>query len=176
MAKLSAGLLLYRIGRANSLEVLIVHMGGPFWAKKDAQGWSIPKGEYDDGEDPLVVAEREFSEELGRPSPGGETLALDVLKQPSGKKITAFARQGEFDASNIESNTFEMEWPRGSGKLAEFPEVDRAEWYDIDTARVKLVKGQVPFLDRLIEALKERNVKFSLASTVAEPPNQVSLF
>ncbi|WP_084537502.1 NUDIX domain-containing protein [Nocardia puris] len=176
MAKLSAGLLLFRINDNKLLEVLVVHMGGPFWSKKDAQGWSIPKGEYEDGDDPLGVAEREFNEELGRPAPSGTTLSLDVLKQPSGKKITAFAREGEFDASNISSNTFEMEWPRGSGKMAEFPEVDRAAWFDVETARQKLVKGQVPFLDRLIDVLSERHTDFLLTSPSASTAEQSSLF
>lgn len=157
MAKTSAALLVYRFDEAGVLKVLIAHMGGPFWAKKDARAWSIPKGEYQDGEeDPLAAASREFEEEMGRPAPRGEVIDLGICRQPSGKLITTFAVQGEFDLSEFRSNTFEMEWPKGSGKVQSFPEVDRAEWLTLGVAREKLVKGQVAILDSLRERLVSR--------------------
>lgn len=128
--------------------MLLVHMGGPFWARKDSRAWSIPKGEYADGEDARAAAAREFAEELGSPLPAGAELDLGDAMQ-SGKSITIFARAADFDATTCASNTFEVEWPPKSGRLQSFPEVDRAEWFDISTARLKLVKGQVVFLDRL---------------------------
>jgi predicted NUDIX family NTP pyrophosphohydrolase len=145
----SAGLLLYRLASGEP-EVLIVHMGGPYWLGKDARAWSIPKGEYADGEDPLAVAKREFAEELGSPPPDGVLVDLGEIRQPSGKRITAWALEADFDATSCVSNTFAVEWPKGSGKLQEFPEVDRAEWFDLPTAREKLVKGQMGFLDQLL--------------------------
>lgn len=148
--KLSSGLLLYRVHN-NSLEVLIGHMGGPFWEKKDRHGWSIPKGEYEEGEDPWAVALREFEEELGSPPPLGEAALLGQVKQPSGKVVTVFALEGDFDASHVSSNHFELEWPKGSGRLQSFPEIDRAGWFAIPAARTKLIKGQHPFLDLLID-------------------------
>jgi predicted NUDIX family NTP pyrophosphohydrolase len=148
-AKRSAGILLYRF--TADVEVLIGHMGGPFWARKDLAAWSIPKGEYDEGEDPLNVARREFGEELGSPVPPGELIELGTIKQPSGKLITCWALAADFDATSAVSNTFVLEWPKGSGTMQEFPEIDRAEWYDIATARTKLVRGQVGFLDLLLE-------------------------
>lgn len=150
MTRQSAGLLLFR--RSLHVQVLIGHMGGPFWVRKDERGWSIPKGEYTT-EDPLVAAEREFAEELGSAAPGGSVLELGSTRQSGGKVVTVFAREGDFDADHIESNTFSMEWPRGSGIEREFPEIDRAGWFDIETARVKLVAGQVIFLDRLEDLL-----------------------
>jgi predicted NUDIX family NTP pyrophosphohydrolase len=149
-AKRSAGVLLYRIVD-DRLEVLIVHMGGPFWARKDDAAWSIPKGEYDADEAPVDVARREFAEELGSPLPDGELMDLGEIKQPSGKIITAWALHADFDATAAVSNTFAMEWPKGSGRMRDFPEIDRAEWYDVATARAKLVRGQIGFLDRLLE-------------------------
>jgi predicted NUDIX family NTP pyrophosphohydrolase len=149
MPKLSAGVLLYRT-RDGVVEVLIVHPGGPFWARKDDGAWSIPKGEYADGEDPWAVAQREFSEEIGLPLPAGARLDFGALKQPSGKVITAFAVQGDLDVTDTRSNTFELEWPRGSGTIREFPEVDRVGWFPVAQAREKLLKGQRPFLDRLM--------------------------
>ena len=143
MARLSAGLLLWRRG-TEGVEVLIGHMGGPFWAKKDEGAWSIPKGERDPGEESLAVALREFAEEMGRPAPDGPTALLGDFRQSNGKVVTVFARQADFDASEIRSNTFEMEWPPRSGRTASFPEVDRAAWMTLDAARPKLVKGQVP--------------------------------
>ncbi|MBX6749040.1 MAG: NUDIX domain-containing protein [Micromonosporaceae bacterium] len=159
-AKLSAGLLMYRINQG-TLEVLIAHMGGPYWARKDAGAWSIPKGEYDEGEDPRLAALREFAEEMGSAPPPGELVELGAVVQPSGKVITAYALRGDFDATTVVSNEFEMEWPRGSGVMRSFPEVDRADWFDAATARGKLVKGQVPFIERLALVLWERGESFS---------------
>ncbi|QBI53367.1 NUDIX domain-containing protein [Streptomonospora litoralis] len=153
MAKTSAGLLLYRHGAAGSVEVLIGHMGGPFWAKKDERGWSVPKGEYSAEEDPLAAARREFAEELGRPAPAGDPFALGEVRQSGGKTITCFALEGDFDTSRIDGNTFELEWPPRSGRVREFPEIDRAAWFDLDTARTKLVKGQVRLVDLLAREL-----------------------
>lgn len=149
MPKLSAGLLLYR-ARAGVVEVLIAHPGGPFWARKDDGAWSIPKGEYDQGDDPWVAAQREFTEELGLPVPDGPRLDFGPVKQPSGKVVTAFAVEGDLDITDARSNTFEMEWPRGSGRMREFPEVDRVGWFAVAQARAKLLKGQRVFLDRLM--------------------------
>lgn len=149
--KLSAGLLLYR-GFPERLEVLLVHMGGPFWARKDEHAWSIPKGEYDSGEDPATAAAREFTEELGAAPPDGPTLELGSARQ-SAKTVTVFARAGDFDATAAVSNTFSVEWPPRSGRFQQFPEVDRAEWFDLPTATTKLVKGQVVFLTRLADRL-----------------------
>jgi predicted NUDIX family NTP pyrophosphohydrolase len=147
--KRSAGLLLYR-GR---LEVLLGHMGGPLWAHRDDAGWSIPKGEYTPEEPARDAAYREFVEELGLPVPEGELLDLGELKQPSGKIITVWALGADLDLSGFDPGTFAMEWPRGSGRVQTFPEIDRAAWLDIETARRKLVSGQRPFLDRLLDAL-----------------------
>ena len=145
MAKQSAGILLHRDG-----EVLLVHPGGPFWAKKDAGAWSIPKGEYGEGDDPRAAALREFEEELGSALPAGtELVELGTVKQKSGKRITAFAAEGDLDAETISSNTFEMEWPPRSGRMQAFPEVDRAGWFSIEEAREKLNPAQAEFLVRL---------------------------
>jgi predicted NUDIX family NTP pyrophosphohydrolase len=146
--KKSAGLLLYRL-RDGRLEVFIAHMGGPFWANKDDGGWSIVKGEYEEHEDAFGAAAREFQEETGSPPPSGPTLELGEVRQPSGKRIVAWAIGSDFEAASVRSNTFTLEWPRGSGRQREFPEIDRAEWFDTATARRKLVKGQLPFIDRL---------------------------
>ena len=153
MAKLSAGILMYR-GEATSLELLLVHPGGPFWAKKDRGAWSMPKGEYEESEEPLVVAKREFEEELGSAAPAGDYIALGELKQPSRKVITAFAVEGDLDPSTLESNHFAMEWPPKSGKRQSFPEVDRAAWFSLDQAATKIQPGQAPFIDRLLIALR----------------------
>ena len=148
MAKHSAGILVYRF-RGQALEVLLVHPGGPFWAKKDTAAWSIPKGEFAQGqEDPLQAARREVHEETGlwiMDTP----IDLGVLTQPGGKTVHAFALEGDFDPQNLVSNTFQMSWPPGSNQVKSFPEVDRAEWFSIQTAREKIHKGQVGFLDRL---------------------------
>jgi len=146
--KRSAGLLLFQM-RDGRLEVFIAHMGGPFWANKDEGGWSIVKGEYEDGEDPYAAARREFLEETGSDPPAGRILELGEVRQPSGKRIVAWAIESDFDAASVRSNTFALEWPRGSGRLTEFPEIDRAGWFDSATAREKLVKGQVPFVELL---------------------------
>ena len=153
MPKLSAGLLLYRVF-AGEVEVLIVHPGGPFWARKDDGAWSIPKGEYLTGEDPWAVARREFEEETGKAPPDGARIEFPPLQQPSGKVITAFAVCGDLDLEGTHSNTFTLEWPRGSGTLREFPEVDRVEWFSVVEARSKLLKGQRPLLDRLLAAVE----------------------
>lgn len=145
----SAGIILYKIDTDRVLHVLIAHMGGPFWAKKDDHAWSIPKGEYAPDEDAQAAAIREFNEEMGSPVPEGLLVDLGVVKQSSAKSVSAYALHADFDADNIVSNTFEMEWPPRSGRKQSFPEVDRAAWFDIETARTKLVKGQAPFLDRL---------------------------
>lgn len=146
--KNSAGILLYR-RRGGDLEVFLVHPGGPFWAKKDLGAWSLPKGELDEGEDPLAAAIREFTEETALPI-SGEFRPLAPLRQPSGKTIHAWAVEGDCNPEELRSNTFEMEWPPKSGKRQEFAEVDRAAWFSIGEARVRMIKGQVPFLDELV--------------------------
>jgi predicted NUDIX family NTP pyrophosphohydrolase len=148
MPRTSAGILLYRLRPAGP-EVLLGHMGGPFWAKKDDGGWSIPKGEHGPDEDPLAVARREFEEELGSSVPTQELVPLGALRVTSGKVLTVWAAEGDLDAAAAQSNTFTVEWPPRSGRLQEFPEIDRAAWFGLEEARSKLVKGQVPFLDRL---------------------------
>jgi predicted NUDIX family NTP pyrophosphohydrolase len=147
MAKISAGILLYR-RRGSALEVFLVHPGGPFWAKRDEGAWSIPKGEAMAGEDLLVRAKVEFQEETGF-APPNEPRSLAAVKQAGGKVVHAFAAEGDCDAGAIESNTFELEWPPRSGKRRSFPEVDRAGWFDIASARRKMNEGQVPLLDAL---------------------------
>jgi predicted NUDIX family NTP pyrophosphohydrolase len=150
--KRSAGLLLYR-SFPGDLEVLLGHMGGPLWARRDDAGWSIPKGEYEPDEPARSAAYREFVEELGLPVPSGELLDLGELRQPSGKIITVWGLGADLDLRGFDPGTFEMEWPRGSGRVQRYPEIDRAAWLDIATARRKLVSGQRPFLDRLLEKL-----------------------
>ncbi len=149
MPRRSAGILLYR--RAPGLQVLLGHMGGPFWARRDEGAWSIPKGEHDDGEDALDAARREFAEELGSPVPSTALLPLGELRAGS-KVLTVWAAEGDLDADAVVSGTFPLEWPPRSGRVQHFPEVDRAAWFGLDEARAKLVTGQVPYLDRL-EAL-----------------------
>ena len=151
MPTTSAGILLHRVGPAGR-EVLLGHMGGPFWARKDDGAWSIPKGEHGPDEEPLAVAHREFAEELGSPVPAAELLPLGELRA-GGKLLRIWAGEGDLDASAVRSNTFTMEWPPRSGRQQEFPEIDRSAWFPVDVAREKLVKGQVPFLDRLLAAL-----------------------
>ncbi|HEY2204750.1 MAG TPA: NUDIX domain-containing protein [Pseudonocardia sp.] len=148
----SAGLLLYRL-TADGPEVLLGHMGGPLWARRDDRAWSIPKGEYPPDEEPLAAARREFAEELGSPPPDGEARPLGEVRQSGGKVVVAWALAGDLDVGTVRSNTFEMEWPRGSGRTRSFPEIDRAAWFGLDAARPKLVSAQVAFLDRLAEAL-----------------------
>lgn len=153
MPKLSAGLLLFR-DHDGVLEVLLGHPGGPFWARKDDGAWSIPKGEYVNGEDPWAAAQREFAEEIGKPVPAGPRIDFEPVRQPGGKLVTAFAVRGDLDPEGAVSNTFTLEWPRGSGTFKEFPELDRVAWFDLETARTKLLKGQLPLLDRLEEAVR----------------------
>jgi predicted NUDIX family NTP pyrophosphohydrolase len=136
------------------VEVFLVHPGGPFWAKKDEGSWSIPKGEYSPGEEPLDVAKREFQEETGFEA-AGVLVPLTPRKQPSGKVISAWALEGDCEAASIKSNTFSLEWPPHSGKQQAFPEVDRAGWFTVQAAKEKILKGQAPFLDELSEILKE---------------------
>jgi predicted NUDIX family NTP pyrophosphohydrolase len=143
----SAGIVLYR----NALEVLLVHPGGPFFAKKDTGVWSIPKGEYEDGDDPLACALREFEEELGTPLDTDSPIELGTIVQRGGKQVIAWAVAGDLDPSTARSNTFTMEWPPRSGRQQEFPEVDRAEWFSVEEAREKLVPAQVELVDRLVE-------------------------
>jgi predicted NUDIX family NTP pyrophosphohydrolase len=148
MKKRSAGILTYRRS-GPGLEVLLVHPGGPFWAKKDLGAWSIPKGEYEESEDPLAAAQREFREELGA-EVDGAFLDLGTLVQPSRKEIIAWAVEGDFPVAELKSNTFEMEWPPKSGKRRQFPEVDRAAWFGVEEARRKILPGQVEFIERLL--------------------------
>jgi predicted NUDIX family NTP pyrophosphohydrolase len=156
MVARSAGLLLYRVSDEGAVEVLLAHPGGPFWAGKDAGAWSIPKGEYEPSEDALATARREFREEVGQDAPAGDLVPLGERRQPSGKWVTAWALAGDLDVTRATSNTFEIEWPKGSGTMREFPEVDRVEWMTLEQARAKLLKGQVPFLDALEESLERR--------------------
>jgi predicted NUDIX family NTP pyrophosphohydrolase len=149
MPKRSAGILMYRRG-AQGLEVLLVHPGGPFWARKDLGAWSIPKGEYSEGDEALAAAIREFAEETGT-HPRGELRPLGELTQPGRKIVTAFALEGDFDPTTLKSNTFELEWPPKSGRRATFPEVDRAGWFSLETARTKILPGQREFITRLLE-------------------------
>lgn len=149
MPERSAGLLLFR-RRDTGVEIFLVHPGGPFWARKDDGAWSIPKGLYDDDEDPLAAAKREFTEEVGS-GIDGEFTALGEFKLPSGKRLSVWAVEGDLDAASITSNLFEMEWPPRSGKQAQFPEVDRAGWFTPDAARVKLTKGQLQVLDAFLK-------------------------
>jgi predicted NUDIX family NTP pyrophosphohydrolase len=147
MPRISAGLLMYRHCEG-ALQILLVHPGGPFFKNKDAGAWSIPKGELDPDEDPLLAARREFGEELGL-TPSGPFLPLNPVKQKGGKTIQAWACEGECDPSTIVSNTFTLEWPPKSGRMQEFPEVDRAAFFDPVTAREKINSGQIPLIDQL---------------------------
>jgi predicted NUDIX family NTP pyrophosphohydrolase len=166
MPKHSAGIVLYRKA-ADGYEVLLVHPGGPFWAKKDLGSWSIPKGEFDPGENSFAAAKREFQEEIGAPPPGGDYYELGNFAQPgqtvgpprftlpSGKTVHAFALESDFNLENFHGNMFELEWPPKSGRKQEFPEVDRAAWVSLATAREKVVKGQVPIIESLAAKLGE---------------------
>jgi predicted NUDIX family NTP pyrophosphohydrolase len=176
MSKLSAGILLFRVSDSDVLEVLIVHPGGPFWAKKDEAAWSIPKGEYLEGEDAYQAARREFREELGTDAPPRSSIDLGEIKQSSGKRIRVWAIEGDLDSSKIESNTFAIEWPPKSGESADFPEVDRAAWEPIAVARRKVHKGQVDFLSRLTGALRHEGRVGVSEGTDDEPSSQSSLF
>ena len=169
---ISAGLLLFRITPQRVLEVLVVaDMGGPFWERKEQHAWSIPKGISEEGEEDLVgVAEREFTEEMGAAPTAGPTVGLGSIRSGA-KWIHVFAREGKFDLKLFKSNEFEMEWPKGSGIVKNFPEVDRAAWVTLPDARELLVKGQVVFLDRLVEALAQNSIDF-----LEEPPPDLMLF
>ncbi|MGE5535053.1 MAG: NUDIX domain-containing protein [Acidobacteriota bacterium] len=147
MPKRSAGILMWK--RDGGLRVLLVHPGGPFWAKKDAAAWTIPKGEYLDGEDALAAARREFAEEMGK-EPTGDFLSLGEIRQKGGKQVTCFAVEGDFDVNRLSSNTFEIEWPPRSGKKQVFPEVDRAAWLTPEEAKVKVLLAQREFIERLV--------------------------
>jgi predicted NUDIX family NTP pyrophosphohydrolase len=154
MPRKSAGILLHRNG-ARGREVLLVHPGGPFWARKEQGAWSIPKGEYDPGEEPLAAAKREFEEELGTAAPDGEAHDLGEVRQRSGKLVRAWALEGDLDPAQITSNTCKLEWPPRSGKLIDIPEVDRGEWFALDQAKEKINPAQQALLDRLSETLKD---------------------
>jgi predicted NUDIX family NTP pyrophosphohydrolase len=147
----SAGILAYRRGKLG-LEVLLVHPGGPLWRKKDDGAWSIPKGEIDASEDPEQAAHREFAEELGPTASIGPLQALGEIRQRGGKRVIAFCGEGDFDPTMLASNTFEIEWPPRSGRRQAFPEVDRAEWFDLETAKTKVLSGQIDLIDRLAKA------------------------
>lgn len=168
--KSSAGLLLFR--RRGGLEIFLVHPGGPLWAKKGAGAWSIPKGEFEEGEDPLQVAKREFTEETGFPI-DGEFRQLDALKQPGGKIIHAWSIEADCDASRVRSNLFSMEWPPKSGRMQSFPEVDRAEWFTIPEARKRIIAGQVGFVDQLTSRLRLANRQQPQSSNSANSEEQV---
>jgi predicted NUDIX family NTP pyrophosphohydrolase len=181
MPKQSAALLLYKISEGKGLEVLVAHMGGPFWEKKNARAWSIPKGEYEEGEEPRLAAFREFEEEIGSAPPSGNLIELGPKRQPSGKVITTYAIEGEFDASAARSNTFQMEWPKDSGKMQDFPEIDRAEWMTLAKASEMLVKGQVPIIEALAERLEasgipSETIRGSHPSGVSSNPDTETLF
>lgn len=154
MAKQSAGLLLFRQKpHGSQLEVLLVHPGGPFWRNKDEGAWTIPKGEFADDEDPLAAAKREFQEETGGDAPIGDYIPLKPVKQSSGKIVHAWAIEGDFDPAGLQSNQFLREWPPRSGRIQEFPEVDRADWFTPDTAKRKILAGQSPLIDQLLGSL-----------------------
>jgi predicted NUDIX family NTP pyrophosphohydrolase len=172
----SAGLLLYRRtsggpGGPARIEVLLAHPGGPYWARKDDGAWSIPKGEFLDDEEPLAAARREFEEEMGHPA-DGDFLALEPIKQPSGKLVLAWAVCCDFDPSTLESHMFSMEWPPKSGLQAQFPEVDRAAWFSIDIAKRKILKGQAPFLDQLLAKVPDRTLDARPAEARRTPAPQ----
>jgi predicted NUDIX family NTP pyrophosphohydrolase len=152
----SAGLLVHR-QRDGALQVLLAHMGGPYWARKDGGAWTIPKGELEPGEDPAAGAWREFTEELGHAPPPGPLLELGEIRQRGGKRVVAFAVAGDFDPATLQPGTFELEWPPRSGRLQAFPEVDRVAWFDLATAARKIVKAQAELLDRLAAATARRS-------------------
>ena len=154
MAVRSAGILLYRRSATSELDVWIAHMGGPFWAHKDARAWSITKGGYPKDEDPLVAAQREFAEEMGASAPSADYIQLGTFRQPSGKVVTVFTAESDFDPERIVSNTVSLEWPKGSGTVRSYPEIDHAAWTREPEASTKLVSGQLPILDALIQHLR----------------------
>jgi predicted NUDIX family NTP pyrophosphohydrolase len=162
----SAGLLLYRWAGSGELEVMLGHMGGPYWSRKESGAWSIPKGQIEEGEAGIEAARREFEEEIGRPAPDGEAVALGDVRQSGGRKLVeAWAIEADIDVDEIDSTLFEMEWPPRSGRLREFPEFDRAAWFEVDAARGRIVKAQAAFLDRLRDRLGEMRI--------ARPPRGV---
>jgi predicted NUDIX family NTP pyrophosphohydrolase len=152
MPQRSAGILLYRHRGRGAVEVLLVHPGGPFWASRDSGSWSIPKGGYEPDEDPLAAARREFCEETGA-AVEGEAVPLGAFRQSSAKIVDVWAMEGEFDPTSLKSNTFSMEWPPRSGRMRDFPEVDRAQWFTPEEATRKILKGQRPMLDALLQRL-----------------------
>jgi predicted NUDIX family NTP pyrophosphohydrolase len=152
VGKQSAGILLYRRG-PEGVEVLLGHMGGPFWTGRENGAWSVPKGEYDTDEDAEHAAQREFEEELGVPVPTADLIDLGAVRQSGGKVVTVWAAEGELDLNDLVYGTFTMEWPRGSGRLQKFPEIDAVAWFDLATARDKIIAGQRAFLDRLADHL-----------------------
>lgn len=172
MKKQSAGLLLYKVAN-DTIQVLLAHPGGPFWAKKDAGAWSIPKGEFEEGEEPLEAARREFSEELGSPAPKGECVYLGAIKQPSGKIVHAWALESEFNVHHLKSNTATIEWPPRSGKQVEVPEIDKAAWISLADAQVKIVRGQIPLLEALAGHMGQTITEVPAED---EGPVQTSLF
>ncbi len=153
MYKKSAGILLYRF-KNKILEVMLVHPGGPFWSKKDTGAWSIPKGEFDDTEEPFVAAKREFEEELGRKTFAKEFIELSAVKSKSKKTVYAFAAEENFDTANIKSNLCWVDWPPRSGKRIEIPEIDRAEWFDVETAKKKIIGYQLPLIEEIEAKLR----------------------
>jgi len=164
--KKSAGLLLYR-ENSGGLEVLLVHPGGPFWQKRDDGAWTIPKGEFDDDEDPLKAAKREFEEETGTAPPDGKFIPLEPVKQPGGKTVYAWAINGDFDPTKLRSNMFPMEWPPNTGKLQQFPEIDRAAWLKPDIAKRKITRGQARLIDQLIKIVPGLTANSSQSPTAA---------
>ena len=164
----SAGLLPYRLRDGGMVELMLVHPGGPLWARKDEGAWSVAKGEYLAGEDPEEAADREFAEEIGQAAPAGPRIDLGEIRQPSGKRVRVWAVEADLDVDTIVSNEFELEWPPRSGEMRRFPEVDRAAWMPVATARIKLLKGQVGFVDRLMARLEEHvRVRLTTRSPIA---------
>jgi len=174
MNKRSAGILLYRLNN-NSLEVLLVHPGGPFWAKKDLGAWSIPKGEFSEEENPLDAAKREFQEEIGIEA-FGEFIELTPITQKSGKIIYAWVSQGNIDPKGIKSNTFEIEWPPRSGKKQKFPEIDRGEWFNVQEAKEKINPSQSALIDELVNRLNLTEEQHKKRSTSAKKRDKTSQF
>ena len=172
MKKQSAGLLVYKI-EDGQIKVLIAHMGSPWWANKDKGAWTIPKGGLEEGEEPIAAARREFKEELGYDAPAGELIELGSIDQKNNKTVTAWAVEGDVDTSKIVSNTFEAEWPPRSGKTQEYPEVDRAAYFNLDEAAEKLIPEQIPLLERLAERLK---MPWAPKAAKSENPQQNTLF
>jgi len=151
----SAGLLLYRRTPDGAVEVLLAHPGGPIWAKRDEGAWTVPKGEFHDGEAAWAVAQREFEEETGHPAPGGDPIELGEIRQKGGKLVEAWALEGDLDPATAHSNTFPLEWPPRSGRWMTVPEIDRVEWFAPDEARRRIKDTQIPFIDRLLDAIDQ---------------------